>query len=142
MKQWTQRMTAVLMAVLAAFAVSNGALAEPERDTVEVSAGGAVLMDARTHKVLYAKTAHEKLPMASTTKVMTAILAIETGKLDTLVTIPKEAYGIEGSSMYLHLGEKMSLRDLVYGLMLISGNDAAVAIAVHVGAVLRDLPRS
>ena len=59
MKQWTQRMTAVLMAVLAAFAVSNGALAEPERDTVEVSAGGAVLMDARTHKVLYAKTAHE-----------------------------------------------------------------------------------
>ena len=76
MKQWTQRMTAVLMAVLAAFAVSNGALAEPERDTVEVSAGGAVLMDARTHKVLYAKTAHEKLPMASTTKVMTAILAI------------------------------------------------------------------
>mgnify|MGYP000009660636 FL=1 len=133
MKQWTQRMTAVLMAVLAAFAVSNGALAEPERDTVEVSAGGAVLMDARTHKVLYAKTAHEKLPMASTTKVMTAILAIETGKLDTLVTIPKEAYGVEGSSMYLRLGEKISLRDLVYGLMLISGNDAAVAIAVHVG---------
>ena len=64
---------------------------------------------------------------------MTAILAIETGKLDTLVTIPKEAYGVEGSSMYLRLGEKISLRDLVYGLMLISGNDAAVAIAVHVG---------
>ena len=133
MKQWTQRMTAVLLAVLSAFSLSGGALAEPERDTVEVSAGGVMLMDARTNKVLYAKTAHEKLPMASTTKIMTAILAIESGNLDVLVTIPKEAYGVEGSSMYLRLGEQISLRDLVYGLMLVSGNDAAVAIAMHVG---------
>lgn len=93
-------------------------------------------MDARTNKVLYAKTAHEKLPMASTTKIMTAILAIESGNLDALVTIPKEAYGVEGSSMYLRLGEQISLRDLIYGLMLVSGNDAAVAIAIHVGGSL------
>lgn len=136
MKQWTQRMTAVLLAVLAAFSLSGGALAEPERETVEVSAGGVMLMDARTNKVLYAKTAHEKLPMASTTKIMTAILAIESGNLDALVTIPKEAYGVEGSSMYLRLGEQISLRDLIYGLMLVSGNDAAVAIAIHVGGSL------
>lgn len=121
------------MAALAVLALNGSALAERERDTVEISAGGVMLMDARTHKVLYAKNAHEKLPMASTTKIMTAILAIETGKLDALVTVPKEAYGVEGSSMYLRLGEKISLRDLVYGLMLVSGNDAAVAIAINVG---------
>ena len=121
------------MAALAVLALNGSALAERERDTVEISAGGVMLMDACTHKVLYAKNAHEKLPMASTTKIMTAILAIETGKLDALVTVPKEAYGVEGSSMYLRLGEKISLRDLVYGLMLVSGNDAAVAIAINVG---------
>ena len=134
MKRWLQRITAALLAAIVMFSLSgNAQAAEPERDTVDVSAGGVMLMDARTHKVLYAKTAHEKLPMASTTKIMTAILAIEAGNLDALVTVPQEAYGVEGSSMYLRLGEQISMRDLLYGLMLVSGNDAAVAIAVHVG---------
>ena len=133
MKRWLQRITAALLAAIVMFSLSGNTQAEPERDTVDVSAGGVMLMDARTHKVLYAKTAHEKLPMASTTKIMTAILAIEAGNLDALVTVPQEAYGVEGSSMYLRLGEQISMRDLLYGLMLISGNDAAVAIAVHVG---------
>ncbi len=133
MKRWLQRITAALLAAIVMFSLSGNTQAEPERDTVDVSAGGVMLMDARTHKVLYAKTAHEKLPMASTTKIMTAILAIEAGNLDALVTVPQEAYGVEGSSMYLRLGEQISMRDLLYGLMLVSGNDAAVAIAVHVG---------
>lgn len=134
MKRWLQRITAALLAAIVMFSLNgNAQAAEPERDTVDVSAGGVMLMDARTHKVLYAKTAHEKLPMASTTKIMTAILAIEAGNLDALVTVPQEAYGVEGSSMYLRLGEQISMRDLLYGLMLVSGNDAAVAIAVHVG---------
>ena len=133
MRRTMQRTAAILMAALAVLALNGSTLAERERDTEEISAGGVMLMDACTHKVLYAKNAHEKLPMASTTKIMTAILAIETGKLDALVTVPKEAYGVEGSSMYLRLGEKISLRDLVYGLMLVSGNDAAVAIAINVG---------
>ena len=133
MKRWLQRITAALLAAIVMFSISGNTQAEPERDTVDVSAGGVMLMDARTHKVLYAKTAHEKLPMASTTKIMTAILAIEAGNLDALVTVPQEAYGVEGSSMYLRLGEQISMRDLLYGLMLVSGNDAAVAIAVHVG---------
>ncbi len=134
MKRWLQRITAALLAAIVMFSLSGNTQAEPERDTVDVSAGGVMLMDARTHKVLYAKTAHEKLPMASTTKIMTAILAIEAGNLDALVTVPQEAYGVEGSSMYLRLGEQISMRDLLYGLMLVSGNDAAVAIAVHVGS--------
>ena len=133
MRGTMQRTAAILMAALSVLALNGSALAERERDTVQIFAGGVMLMDACTHKVLYAKNAHEKLPMASTTKIMTAILAIETGKLDALVTVPKEAYGVEGSSMYLRLGEKISLRDLVYGLMLVSGNDAAVAIAINVG---------
>ena len=97
------------------------------------SAAGAILMEATTGKVLYAKNAHQQLPMASTTKIMTALLAIEHGDLDEMVTTDASAYGVEGSSMYLQLEETVSLRDLLYGLMLASGNDAAVAIAVHIG---------
>lgn len=97
------------------------------------SAAGAILMEATTGKVLYAKNAHQQLPMASTTKIMTALLAIEHGDLDEMVTTDASAYGVEGSSMYLQLEETVSLRDLLYGLILASGNDAAVAIAVHIG---------
>lgn len=97
------------------------------------TAAGAILMEATTGKVLYAKDAHKQLPMASTTKIMTALLAIEQGDLDEMVTTDASAYGVEGSSMYLQLEETVSLRDLLYGLMLASGNDAAVAIAVHIG---------
>ena len=129
MKNKTKRIIAAALVMAAVFMVGSGAFAQE----VDISAKGAVLIDGRTRKVLYAKTAHERLPMASTTKVMTAILAIESGNLDAIVTVPEAAYGVEGSSMYLRLGEKISLRDLVYGLMLVSGNDAAVAIAIHVG---------
>lgn len=97
------------------------------------SAQAAVMLEYSTNTVLYSKNAHEKLPMASTTKVMTAIVAIENGNLDDMVTTVDEAYGVEGSSIYLCKNEKISLRDLLYGLMLRSGNDAAVAIAYHIG---------
>lgn len=128
-----QRLMAALLAAFAVFAVFDTALAETKGEEPIIDAAGAVLMDGMTNKVLYAKTAHEKLPMASTTKIMTAILAIEHGNLDSTVNVPKEAFGTEGSSMYLRLNEKLSLRDLLYGLMLLSGNDAAVAIAIHIG---------
>src|SRR5690606_2062734 len=70
---------------------------------------------------------------ASITKIMTAIVAIELGDLDDVVTVSPNASGVEGSSIYLLPGEKLSLEDLLYGLMLRSGNDAAVAIAEHIG---------
>ena len=70
--------------------------------------------------------------MASTTKVMTALMAIEYGHLDEVVTVGRNAYGVPGTSIYLDLGEQIPLRDLLYGLMLASGNDAAVAIAEHI----------
>ncbi|MCR6106525.1 D-alanyl-D-alanine carboxypeptidase [Salipaludibacillus agaradhaerens] len=97
------------------------------------SAKGAVLIEQESGRVLYEKQARTPMRIASITKIMTAILAIESGKLDEEVTISSHAYGTEGSSIYLAEGEKIILRDLVYGLMLRSGNDAAVAIAEHIG---------
>lgn len=100
---------------------------------LETSACSAILIEAETGKVLYAENAHERLPMASTTKIMTGLLALEHGDINDIVTVDASAYGVEGSSIYLHLEEEISLKDLLYGLMLSSGNDAAVAIAVHIG---------
>jgi len=98
-------------------------------ETQEAPAQAAYLIEANSGRVLYAKNETARLPMASTTKIMTALLAVESGRLTEIVTVPDEAAGTEGSSMYLRAGEKISLLDLVYGLMLTSGNDAAVAIA-------------
>lgn len=103
---------------------------------VQVSARNAILMDQLTGRILFEKNAHEKRKIASITKIMTAIIAIESGKLDEIVTVSNHAVGVEGSSIYLTKGEKIKLEDLVYGLMLRSGNDAAVAIAEHVGGSL------
>ncbi|WP_188453752.1 D-alanyl-D-alanine carboxypeptidase family protein [Virgibacillus oceani] len=98
-----------------------------------VSANNAVLIEQSSGRVLFEKNAHEKRPIASITKIMTAIIAIESGKMNEMVTTSKRAVYAGGSSIYLEQGEKMKLKDLVYGLMLRSGNDAAVSIAEHVG---------
>ena len=90
------------------------------------------MIESQSGDVIYEKNAYEKLPMASTTKIMTAIVAIENCDLDKEVTIPPEAVGIEGSSLYLKQDDKMSMRELLFGLMLRSANDAAVAIAVNI----------
>lgn len=103
-----------------------------------VSAEGAVLVDGSSGRVLYEKNSDKRLYPASTTKIMTALVTLET--LDELglgpdskVIVPVEAAGVEGSSLYLKAGEKLSLEELLYGLMLQSGNDSAEAIAVCVG---------
>ncbi|MBB5172955.1 D-alanyl-D-alanine carboxypeptidase family protein [Texcoconibacillus texcoconensis] len=98
-----------------------------------VSAQGAILMEQESGRVLYDKQAQTPMRIASITKIMTAILAIEHGDLDEKVEVSSNAEGTEGSSLYLRAGEKLKLEELVYGLMLRSGNDAAVAIAEHVG---------
>lgn len=104
---------------------------------VTVSARAAILMDQTSGRVLYQKNSHQKMKIASITKVMTTILAIESGKMDETVTVSPNAFGTEGSSLYLKKGEKVKLKDLVYGLMLRSGNDAAVAIAEAVGGSVK-----
>lgn len=103
---------------------------------LSVNAQSAILIDQDTGRIFYEKEAHKKMRIASITKIMTAIIAIESGKMDETVTVSKNAPYTEGSSIYLKQGQKIKLRDLVYGLMLRSGNDAAVAIAEHVGGSL------
>lgn len=98
-----------------------------------VSAQSAILMDMSNKQVLFAKEAKKKRKIASITKIMTAIVALEETPIDRLITIDPHAVGVEGSSIYLKKGEKIPLRSLLYGLMLRSGNDAAEAIARAVG---------
>ncbi|TCP69889.1 D-alanyl-D-alanine carboxypeptidase [Baia soyae] len=100
------------------------------------SAAASILLDQTSGRVLYAKKENDEMKIASLTKIMTALLAIEKGDLQDLVTIQPSAVGVEGSSIYLKAGEKVPLEALVYGLMLRSGNDAATAIAQHVGGSL------
>ncbi|OAT85885.1 D-alanyl-D-alanine carboxypeptidase family protein [Desulfotomaculum copahuensis] len=97
-----------------------------------VTAAAAVLMDAATGQVLWAKNARQPRPPASTTKIMTALLALEGGKLDRVVTVGPHAASVGESSMHLFAGEKLTLEQLLYGALLRSGNDACVAIAEHI----------
>jgi D-alanyl-D-alanine carboxypeptidase (penicillin-binding protein 5/6) len=97
------------------------------------SGQAAILMDGGSGRVLYEQNADHKMPMASTTKIMTALVALEYGVLTDEVIVPPEAQGVEGSSIWLSAGETHTLENLLYGLMLRSGNDAATAIAYHIG---------
>lgn len=97
------------------------------------SASSYILMDDTTSRVLVGKDIHSKRLIASITKIMTATLAIESGKLDEMVVVTDDILKAYGSGIYIEVGEEILLRDLVYGLMLRSGNDAATMIAVFVG---------
>lgn len=98
-----------------------------------ISASSMIAYDIDTNQILYSDNIHEKRPVASISKIMTAILACESGKLDDVVIIGDEINKAYGSGIYIQIGEEMTLRDLVYGLMLRSGNDAAFSIAKYVG---------
>lgn len=91
-----------------------------------------ILIEMETGRVLYEKQAHTRIPMASTTKIMTALVVLETAKLEDIVTVSKRAAQIGGSTMHLKQGEQISVKGLMYGLLLRSGNDAAIALAEHV----------
>lgn len=118
-------MKKIICFLLAIIFLSEGAFA------INLSAKSAILIDADSGRVLYEKNAYEKLPMASTTKIMTGLLACESKKMKDIVTVSAVASGTEGSSLWLKIGEKQTLENLTYGLMLKSGNDAATAIAEH-----------
>lgn len=105
-----------------------GALSEGE-----TSAKAACVMEMQTGRVLFESNMHARLPMASTTKVMTALLALELGDPQSMVTCSQNAFGVSGTSIYLQQGESLTLSDMLLGLMLASGNDAAVAISEHIG---------
>ena len=100
---------------------------------LSLSCRSCVLMDSDSGRVLYAKDENNPRLIASITKIMTAILAIESGRLEEEVTVGEEVLTMYGSNIYIELGEKMKLLDMVYGLMLRSGNDAAIVIATFIG---------
>ena len=114
--------------VAAAVLLSTAALAAPS-----ISAQSAIVLDGCTGRVLYEKSADTRSLIASTTKIMTALIVLESCDIDARVRIPAEACGIEGSSLYLKPGEVLSVRELLLGLMLQSGNDAAMALALYCG---------
>ena len=108
-----------------------------EDENLQTAEAGTI-MDLSTHEVLFAQNVHERLYPASLTKVMTALVAIRYGNLDDVVTIDENALDIdpESSVCYLELGDQYTLKQLIYGMLLASGNDAANAIAWHVGGSL------
>ena len=99
--------------------------------SIGVSAESAILMDADSGRVLWDKNAHTRMGMASTTKIMTALTVLRLSSPEDTVAVSDIAIGTEGSSIYLCKGEKMTVEQLLYGLLLASANDAAVALAVH-----------
>lgn len=111
----------------------------PTVSAVGTSASSAILMDAASGRVLYESNAHEPRLIASITKLMTALVALESGHdMDEVVTIDPAWTGAEGSSIYLRAGEQVTLETLLYGLMLCSGNDAALAVAGYCGDSIED----
>lgn len=122
-----KRLTAALLALLLVLSVLWSGVSAA---AVQTSAVSAILVDADSGRVLYEQNADEKRLIASITKLMTALVAVEHHpQVSDLVTIRPEWTGVEGSSMYLRAGEQLSLEALLYGLLLVSGNDAAVAVA-------------
>ncbi len=126
MKRFLFRTAAALMAAVLLLPCSAKA----------VSAEKAMLLDAQTGRVLYEKDADSRSLIASCTKIMTALVVAEQCNVLDRVQIPKEAVGIEGSSMYLRESEVLTVQELLYGLMLHSGNDAAVALAIYCGGTI------
>ncbi len=134
----------LLITLLCLCAVSLSAAADTSPvstdDDFDVVAGCSaqayVLLDADTLDVISAVNGDVRLPMASTTKMMTALVALKHGKLDDVVTITDASVGVEGSSIYLYAGERLTLSELLYGVLLESANDASVAVALHVGGTV------
>lgn len=127
------------MALACVLPFSGSARAATEFAT---SAQSAVVMERTSGRVLWQKNADKQLPMASTTKIVTALTVLKTvSDLDKLVEIPAQASGIEGSSIYLRAGEHLTIRELLYGLMLRSGNDCAVALALEAGGTVENFCR-
>ncbi|NCA92632.1 D-alanyl-D-alanine carboxypeptidase [bacterium] len=92
---------------------------------------GSIVMRADNYEILGGENFYARMPMASTTKIMTALIVVENCLMDENVVITSEAVGIEGSSIYLKVGETLTVKDLLFGLMLRSGNDSAMALAIH-----------
>ncbi len=131
-------LTAIICPLVLASAADVTAADGPAAADIGVAAKSAVLLDGNTDSIIYEKNSAQRLPMASTTKIMTALVAIEHIPLDREVTVAAAACGVEGSSVYLREGEKFTMEELLYALLLNSANDAATQIAIATAGSVED----
>lgn len=124
----SKKLISLVLSVSALF----GAVFSSHAAEISVSAQSACLISCDTGEIVYEKNAGERLPMASTTKIMTCLVAIENGELSSPVNVDDRAIGTEGTSLYLEKGDCLTLEDLLYAMMLRSANDAAAAVAYHI----------
>ena len=129
----------IIAFLLVIFTIPPLSISAKSVDVGKISALSACLIEAESEKVIYSKNEQKCMSMASTTEIMTAILALESGiPLNKVIKIPKEAVGVEGSSIYLREGEEIAFEALIYGLLLSSANDSAIAIAISVSENVED----
>ena len=136
-----KRLFYLLVFVLALFTLTNLNIVEAKGNPPSVSANGAILMDATTGEILYEKNINKPYPPASTTKIMTALLAFENTKLDDIVTVGKKPPFADGSKIYIFEGEQISVKELLYALLLESANDSAEALAEHISGSIDEFAK-
>ena len=124
--------TILYLLILSTFLLSMMALLAYADTGMNTGARSSALYNPDTKTFLYQKNSNERLPMASTTKIVTALISIETLDLNETVVVPKEAVGIEGSSLYLNENDELTVKDLIYGVLLQSANDAATVLALRI----------
>jgi serine-type D-Ala-D-Ala carboxypeptidase (penicillin-binding protein 5/6) len=136
----------ISLLVLAVFLLHAGAIAAPPKVLAppltiappSIGAEAAVVMVAKTRRVLFGQNSNTVMYPASTTKMMTLLLALEKGNLDSVVTVSPHAASCEESSLGLKAGDQITLRELLFGMMIVSGNDAAEAVAEHIAGSIPD----
>lgn len=133
MKKYIKHITVIVLSIIFIQMFCVNVYAKEKEVKFKVDARCAIALDKETKEVLFQQNAYEIVPMASTTKILTALIAIEQGDLDKKVTISKKAASIRGSKVGYRAGEEIALKELVFGLMFKSGNDAAIAIAESLG---------
>ena len=126
------RKTLLYLLILSTFFLSMMALLASAKTEVGTRARSSALYNPDTKSFLYQSNANVRLPMASTTKIVTALVAIESLDMDEVITVPKDAVGIEGSSLYLKENDEITAKDLIYSVLLQSANDAATVLALRI----------
>ena len=124
--------------------IENNDLVETATETSiepNILSSNAISIDRKTETILYEKDAYKKVPMASTTKIMTCLVALENSNLQDIVTVSEKASSIHGSTLANHKNDKIPMIDLLYGLMLRSGNDCAIAIAEHISGSVEEFSK-
>ena len=138
MKRWNKSILFLCLLALVLFLPATSFIGA---DAATESVGECVV-EISSRRFLHERNADRMLPMASTTKILTALVILGEENLDEIVTVPKQAEGTEGSSVYLKAGEAITIRDLLYGLMLRSGNDCAVTLALHHSGSIENFARA